>query len=425
MKATTVFMARMTKTKTSEKGKEYFPLVPVEIKRDRPVKNDLYSSYYARYSGIRKDGTRGRIVEPLGDDIDTAYVQFLNIDTAQKQIRAGHTPSFTGSVLSEKNSIDDAIEQYLEDCKSVGNDTDTLGSKRRTLESFRAVAAQGGVITMEALKDPKVGRKVLLDYMRWMTANLATYQVDGNRPENTRHTRMRRLGGFLKQFGIKIKKAYAAGPDDTGLLRHEEFPKYKGRKATKYSRTTIQSLLKEANEDEADLIQFFLFTGFRDAEVGHIEWSDVNMVDHSINVHAKPKTTTRPWTWKPKDDESREEDIPLSKEFIDRMKNRKKRYAEQNCPLIFPSGVCKPDNNLLRRVRDVAKRAGVSQAITLHKFRRTFGSYIAKAYGIEMARKCLGHSDIATTQGYLTADGDDSKEVRETISAVQSEYVNL
>ena len=85
-----------------------------------------------------------------------------------------------------------------------------------------------------------------------MQVKLPSQKVDGVRQENTRYTRMRRLGSFLKQVGIKIKKDRSAAPDDPGLLRHEEFPTYKGRKATKYSRSTIQSLLAKASADEAD-----------------------------------------------------------------------------------------------------------------------------------------------------------------------------
>jgi hypothetical protein len=66
-------------------------------KGDKPIEPKGASSYYARYSGIRKDGTRGRIVQPLASsNVDEAYVEFLNIDTAQRQIRAGQKPTFTG-----------------------------------------------------------------------------------------------------------------------------------------------------------------------------------------------------------------------------------------------------------------------------------------------------------------------------------------
>ena len=91
MKATTVFLARLT----NAAGK--FPLAKVELKRDKPIEPKGASSYYARYSGIRKDGTRGRIVQPLASsNVDEAYVEFLNIDTAQRQIRAAQKPTFTG-----------------------------------------------------------------------------------------------------------------------------------------------------------------------------------------------------------------------------------------------------------------------------------------------------------------------------------------
>ncbi len=416
MKATTVFLARVSD------GKGNFPFQPIEIKKGRPVAPENATSYYARYSGVRPNGSTGRIVTPLGSNLDEAYVSFLNLEAANKARRSGLEVS-PAIFPQGKSSLADGITEYLENSASIGNDEDTLGAKDRTLHSFQQVAAANGVVTIEALKDPKIGKRVLLAYLGWMRKHLATQKTEGTRPENTYHKRMSVLGAFLKQQGIQIKKAVNAGPADTGLLDHSEFPKYKGRKATKYSKTTIQGLLAAANVDESDLIQFFLFTGFRDEEVAYAEWSDVNFSDRSINVHAKPQTATRPWTWKPKDDESRAVDIPLSADFVNRLKARQKRYAAAKCNLIFPSGACKPDNNLLRRIRAVAKRANVTQPVTLHKFRRTFGSYIAKAYGIEMARQCLGHSDIATTQLYLSADGDDSQEVRDTIGNVQAEYL--
>src|SRR3984957_18873252 len=131
---------------------------------------------------------------------------------------------------------------------------------------------------------------------------------------------MRRLGAFLNQHGIKIKKSYASALNDPGLLANSEFPKLKGKKPSKYSDEMIAAWLKAATVDEADLIWFFLATGFRDEEAASCEWSDINFADQTINVHAKPKTTTRSWSWKPKDGESRQIDIPLSGDFVRRMR---------------------------------------------------------------------------------------------------------
>jgi integrase len=419
MEAKTVFLARVAD------GSGKFPFVPVQIVKGRPLapKNST-GKFYARFTGERKDGSRGRVVQPLmGNGVEEAYAGFLTLDLAQKQIQSGQQPTVAvENVPADETSLQDAIDEYLASSKATGNEKDTLDSKKRTLDSFLKVCAQHGVHTVEAIRDIKTGRKVLLAYLTWMADSLPKTGVDGVRPENTRYTRMRRLGAFLKQQGIQIKKDKHAGPADTGLLAHHEFPKYKGRKADRFGVQTIQAMLKVATIDEADVIWFFLATGFRDSEAGHAEWADVDFREHTINVHAKPRTATRLWSWKPKDDESRECDVPLSAEFIARLEARRERMKSQKCSLIFPSGVCRPDEHLLRRVRAAAKRAGVAQPVTLHKFRRTFGCDIAAKFGIELARQCLGHSDVGTTQIYLSADADDRAEMKSAIGDVQSKY---
>ncbi|MGB9245675.1 MAG: hypothetical protein WCC03_20175 [Candidatus Acidiferrales bacterium] len=119
MKATTVFLARVSD------GAGKFPFVKVQIKRDKPIEPKNASSYYARYSGVRKDGSRGRIVQPLASNkIEEAYVEFLNVDTAQRQIRAGQKPTFTGIatvVPSGDTLLNDAIAEYLENAKAMHN----------------------------------------------------------------------------------------------------------------------------------------------------------------------------------------------------------------------------------------------------------------------------------------------------------------
>lgn len=416
MKATTVFLARISN------GKGKFPFVPVQILKNRAIApTGATGTYYARFSGTRKDGSWGRVVKPLvGSNIEIAYAEFLNLKHNQERSRAGQAPTPLAveySIPAEETPIKTAIEEYLASCRAVGNDVDTLASKTRTLNSFQDVCFASGVFTINSLKDAKTGRKALLAYLSWMKDSLSTTSENGTRSENTRHTRMRRLGAFLKQYDIKIKKDFRPAPNDPGLLAHNEFPKYKPRKATKFGESTIQAWLKNATIDEADLIHFFLATGFRDEEVAYMEWNDINFRERTINVHSKPKTASRQWAWEPKDDESRSEDIPLSDEFVKRMEARQqRRLTQQKCALIFPSGVCKPDTNLLRIVRKAAKRAAITEPIKLHKFRKTFASRIAKDYGIELARKLLGHSDIATTQGYLAADDDDIQKMREGIN---------
>jgi integrase len=418
MRAATVLLARLSTPP--------YKFIPVTIKRDRPEPpTKPVSGYYARYSGPKPNGTRGRIVTPLGSNLETAYAALLNIDTAQKQIRAGQTPSFTGvatMVPAGETLLTDAVVEYLKTCEAIGNSSETIGHKTRALNSFCEVCFANGVSTVDALRDVKTARRVLLAYLSWMKDNLEMMNIDGARPENTRYARMRRLGAFLKQQNIKIKKDQNSSPSDPGLLAAHEFPKYKAKTPTKYSKETMAQWLKTATVDEADLIWFFLATGFRDDEVAHCEWSDLNFRDRTINVHAKTKTAARPWAWMPKDDESRSVDIPLPAEFVKRMEARQKRYAKQNCVLIFPSGVCRPNNNLLRIARRAADRAGITERIELHKIRKTFACYLAESNPVELVRQVLGHSDIATTQLYLSADTSDIRKMKASVNAATDAF---
>jgi integrase len=56
---------------------------------------------------------------------------------------------------------------------------------------------------------------------------------------------------------------------------------------------------------------------------------------------------------------------------------------------------------LLYRVRKAAARAGFKGRVTLHQFRRTFGTRYGEAHGVRNAQLLLGHESIVTTEKYL------------------------
>jgi integrase len=387
-----------------------------EMKRGRPVAPHGATTYYLRYSRNGK-----RVVEPVGASLDVTFTTFRNRELERTRLKRGLLPvnaeQYTPAPEDQapETPLREAVDQYLKDCAAVGNETDTISKKTLVLRDFLKVCTEQEITTLEALKDTKIGRKALLAYLAWMKTNIPRVNVDGTRPENTYSGRMRKLGAFLKQHGIKIKKDVNAAPADPGLLAHHEFPKEKPRKPTKYSKEMVKAWLKAATLDEADLIWFFLSTGFRDDEVANIEWSDINFRDRTVNVHAKRN-------WKPKDDESRAIDIPLSADFIKRMEARRARYAGQKCQLVFPNKACKPNDNLLRIARRAAKRAGITERIGFHTIRKTFACYLAETHPIELVRQLLGHSDIATTQIYLSADDADVRKLKASIGDMKSAF---
>jgi len=144
-----------------------------------------------------------------------------------------------------------------------------------------------------------------------------------------------------------------------------------------------------------------LNTGFRDEEVAHAQYGDINFKKGFINVYPKPE-----FNWSPKNNKSREQDIDLSPSFIKKMKSRKERYNAKNTDLIFPNTLGKPylNEGLLNVIRRLTEEAGLEDKASLHQFRKTFGTLIANSRGLETARIWLGHEDVETTQAYLAAD---------------------
>ena len=223
------------------------------------------------------------------------------------------------------------------------------------------------------------------NFIDWLRANIRTRKF--GQPSNTYRNKLKDLTVLFNHFEVKMP------------LPKREWPKSTRKNADKYSLETIEKMLRVANEDEKDLISFFLYTGFRDEEAVYAKYSDVDFRKRTINVHDKPE-----FGWTVKDHEQRMQDIILPERFVKRMEKRQARYNAKSSDLIFPTESGKPNEHLIYIPQRVAERGRIEERITLHKFRRTFGTVVAKQFGIETARLWLGHSDIATTQRYLAAD---------------------
>lgn len=79
-------------------------------------------------------------------------------------------------------------------------------------------------------------------------------------------------------------------------LRH----KYTEKKVKAYSVEELRALNAASTDEELQIWQFFLGTGFREDEVAHACDTDVDFKLKTISVLEKPQ-----WNWKPKDKEER------------------------------------------------------------------------------------------------------------------------
>ena len=397
-----------------------FPFVNVEIKRNAakmPIEhngkfyglpvNDLILGFYARYPHVVGNclfpGCTGKVhrhVESLGKDHTEAFSKYQRIERDFSRVREGKLPVEDVKTPAKGRSLEELIGEFEEGLKNKQRKTRTVESYMKSLEQFQEFCASVNVKTVE-----QIDKNVILRFVGWMEKNLETRQ--GGHPNNTYRNKLKDIRVFLIEIGVGLP------------LKPKDWPKEVRARKEKYSVEAIQKMLEATStverhtnnswtpEDDKDLVHFLLKTGFRDDEIAHAQYSDINFKNGTVNVTAKPKGTFpgQPGlSWTPKNNSAREKDIVIDDALLKRLQKRKDRYQTKSNGLIFPNSVGKPNNHLIRVIQRLAKEAGVEGRIGLHKFRKTFATLIAKEEGIEAARVLLGHEDIVTTQRYLAAD---------------------
>ena len=400
-------------------GTGKFPFVSLTIRRNAikfPIEHagkfiepnsDVILGFYARYPHVVGNclfpGCTGKVarhVESLGKDHVEAYAKYQRIERDFTRVREGKLPVEEVKPVPKGRSLEEMIEEYLEAVENKGRKVKTLKSYTTCLDQFHTFCVSIGVKTVD-----QIDKKVMLGFVGWMKQNLKTKKY-GN-PNNTYRDHLTNVRVFLNDIGVGMP------------LKPKDWPKKVEARKEKYSVEAVKGMLKAADkiergfmntwepEDEKDLIHFLLKTGFRDDEIAHAQYSDINFKNGTVNVTSKPKGSFPGYPeteWTPKDNSPREKDIVVDEAFLKRMQARKERYGARSNSLIFPNTKGKPNGHLLRVLQRLAKAAGVEGRIGLHKFRKTFATMVAKDEGIEAARILLGHDDIETTQRYLAAD---------------------
>ena len=218
-------------------------------------------------------------------------------------------------------------------------------------------------------------------------------------------------------------------------LKKGDWPKTTDKPIEVYTEEQIQKFFTACTDDERLLFQVFLCTGFRDKEVAHLMWSDIDYRLSKIMVTAKAE-----YEFSPKSYEIRSVNVPRS--LLDSLKKRQK--SSQSL-LVFPSaphptrkgyggGI---DKHMLETCKEIALRAGLNcghcsgtytvkrsktrkekvpyscktdprcERWYLHKWRHTYASHMIGVLGLKGLQLAMGHKDIATTSKYLHFLGGD------------------
>lgn len=157
-----------------------------------------------------------------------------------------------------------------------------------------------------------------------------------------------------------------------------------------FSKEDFTKLLSVVDEPEfRDLIVFAVFTGFRQAEIIEMTWSQVDLntkivtLDNQSHITKSRKTRT----------------IPLNQSLFELL-NRKKKQAV--CEFVFTYRGNKTKQDFLQdRFRKYVAKAELNPKLHFHSLRHTFASWLVQTgVPIFTVSKLLGHADIKTTEIY-------------------------
>jgi len=228
-------------------------------------------------------------------------------------------------------AIDAAINEYLHlpTGKAAHKDwrRHTLQSYTQSLKLFRVSCTKTFL------------REIDVDDLRTFKIHLRAQRTSTGKKIEPRTTYNHFLNviSFLNSYGRR------------DIIPQSEWPVYEEKKVVAYDPDAMHRLLQFADNDEADVIEFFLGIGFRNGEGTHLEWVDIDLKNREVHTYSKQAK----YGWKVKDCEERI--IGISDNLVSRLAARHQRHPGNG--LVFANTKGKPDKHLLRIIKRVALRA--------------------------------------------------------------------
>lgn len=414
-------------------------------KTGKPIPVDGATRYNVRYTA--PGGKRTSV--KAGSDLQEAAKQYSVYQSVEdgavvdlaKEFKENAVPApNSNGRLSLQLTADEYIASITDDYEKKKIAKSTYVSYRKAVEDFARFCESASVKYLDELTG-----KILVDHETWLYKTLQ--RRNKGEAIYTVASRFRYLNTFLGKNGIKAHKDKISKLGDTGLMDYNKFPwAPKRSERNPYEPEEVEAMLEAAKsmieptakdptpwtsktekgeqrggfmykkdaQTALDLIHFALKTGFRDGEIQHAEWDEVDWRRGTITTGSKPSQFDG---WTTKSGLSRKIDIPS---LVDRLRIRKENQVPTS-PLIFPNDVGRPDADLIWFLQEVVKRVKydggrVKGEIGLHRFRYTTADHMMEQpdFNIEDLRVFLGHQDIKTTWLYLRANKKRQRKASET-----------
>ena len=317
--------------------------------------------------------------------LEKAFLRYRQFKENEPNKSRGLTPlENSGERKSaERVMIADAVTKYLAELSETGLGTAPQRARESALEDFQASCRKTFV--------DEIVREDIILYVSWMKQNLR--QIDFRRPNISLRGRLILLNTLLGQYG------------KANLLSRKEWPVTVKTKPTVYTKQKWAAIMEatiprtgDSDEliarkaEERIRLEFLRYSACLDIEAATAEYDDIDATTCLFRIRRKPHLN-----WQPKRLVERE--IVLPADFVKRLLAR--RDATNETGLLFPNTVGKVDNNLIGFLRSAAKRARITERVTLHKIRRTTAIDYASRFGVGNGLRLLGCRSIKMTERYV------------------------
>lgn len=362
------------------------------VKEGRGVKTgDLAAPFFIRPSVGGKRLWKTLTAEDFREAKEEAAYLIAALDAQAKGLTVAEAEAVTNA---GRVPLRIAVDKYLE--QKSGKAPKTIAAYKNTLYEF--IEALGGKVRFL----DEITEDALRRYKRYLT--------DQGYAGKTCDTRINIVFFLLKKNGVKAR------------IPRDEMPVVEEEVAVPYTDEELKKLFAAMDDEQAIRYKFFLGTGCRDKEVTFAAWSDIDFDKKSYHVRRKEDVG-----FTPKSHESRT--IPLPDSLVALLKTRRKNAPHARWVFVNEEG--RPDNHFLRKLKAIAKRAGlncgqcrttitegkydnrkrvevsckdraVCQHFYLHRFRKTCASrWEQHGVPIRTIQYYLGHKNLETTMIYL------------------------
>jgi integrase len=212
-----------------------------------------------------------------------------------------------------------------------------------------------------------------------------------------------------------------------GVRKNDWLPKPE-RDAEEYSQEEIESLLtaaastyrgqnkaKGVMKDDRLLLNAFLCSGLRDGEMSHLSYGDIDD-KHSLWL-VRPKAGHNLKT------KESQRAVPVGEWLTKRIMEQKKTEGKQNDDLIFPNTKGAADEHLLRILKRIAAKAGLTGRVDQHKFRSTaITTWLRNGCTVPDVMRFVGHRDPVTILRYAANVNLQKRENRERVTRPFDRY---